>query len=1422
MQRYWRDVVFLGFLIVLPLLLFFPVSIGNKTLLPVDALYQFEPYRSGATIYGNPTAHNPLLLDLVLENLVWKMFFVDTIRAGNLPLWNPYQFTGQPFLANGQHSALYPLTWIFFLIPLPRAFGVFMVIQLAIAGMSMYIFGRIIQSTRFGAFIAGCVFQLSGFLIVSVVHPMIVAAASWLPLLLALIDLTIRRASFFNRKKTMLPWALLGAVVMGTQVLAGHAEMTYFTLLVTSAFSGWRIIYTAIRIPKDKWLSQLISPIIGIVIIVCLGLCLGAVQLIPFYEVVTLNFRQGAVSLPEVLEWAYPKRRLITFFIPNFFGNPTHRAFYNILTGEVSQATKNAYGDVIQAFDWGIKNYVEGGVYIGILPLLLALIAVIKPRSDVKSNPSERRINFKSIFSDLLNWITQPYVPFLTFLSMFSLGCIFGTPIYGLIYVLPFFNQSHSPFRWVFPLTVALSALVGLGITRLMNLPTKHRANDDKTIPRSHKNYKHILKQIFLLNTTPSIVSTVASFAVWSGIILLCATWITRWRFATFEPMIEQLFWSLAKAPQSFPDHRTFYAYLFPLVNKAGALLVASGLVLRLSASSLSMPQFLSKRPIWEGLLVVLVLLDLITFGLGFNPASDPQLLDYKSPVVEFLQTDRGLWRMSAFDPNGLKTFNSNVGMLFGFQDIRGYDSIFSAQYARYMGWIEPQNELPYNRIASFSNYSSLDSPLTDLLNVKYIVTEVEIPLPKYKLVFEAHPVRVYENLGNMPRSFSLPYSSTLFVKNGDAVGTAILENDPRYYAIVENIEDESTEGWIGPQPENWSPLNAPQPAQWKQQSIVSYTSNEVIIDVEVDQPCWLILADAYYPGWKAFKRPLGGEENQEKEIGIARIAGQFRGIQLDKSATIRFKYSPNSVKMGAFASFLSGMTIILLAVMWTWRLIYREKAAHSTAKRLAKNSIAPILLSLFNRVLDFAIAALTLRILGPENAGDYTLAISAFMWFDIITNFGLNTYLTREVSRHPDQTRRYLLNTTLIRLGLGFAALPLFGTYIGLRQTVFAAFNSPASFQTIISMLLLYVGLIPNSVSTGLSALFYAYEKAEYPAVTTSISTILKVTIQFIILVSGLGVIGLAGAAIVVNIITLCILGLMAWHVIPAVRGRIQLWKTIKQTSEHALRKGMVKESWPLMVNHLLANAFYKIDILLMDIILGSAAIGFYSIGYKLLDALVVIPSMFTLALFPIISKQALDNRNTFTRFYQLGTKVLLVIVMPASIITILMAKEMVLILGGKEYIPGAVTVLQLIIWSMPLSWFNGLTQYVLIALNKQRFLTRAYILGFSVSFLSNLVLMGRFGYTISAVLHIFAEGALMCAFLFGIRKYLGKIPWVRLLSRPVIAALISGIFTWILVSFGRGVALAGFLISYPSLIWLLKVFSREEQNILAPRLRT
>jgi O-antigen/teichoic acid export membrane protein len=1391
------DLGVLTLLLLLPLLLYAPVALGSKTLLPVDNLFLFEPYREAADDLGVGYPHNHLVSDLILQNYAWKHFIVESIRndevslTDRLPLWDPTIFAGHPFLANGQHSALYPLSIVFYVLPLWRAYGVFAWLQLGLAGVFTYIFARVLGLRRLGGLIAGITFQLSGFMVVSSVpHPMIVAAASWLPLILAMVELIVQQRPALGQRPATLPWALLGALALGCQMLVGHGENTLFVLLVTGVYIAWRLAHTVARSPQTEGVSKLANaaksltrPALWLAVMLILGLALGAVQFVPMVEVVSTSFRGGeaAASLAQVLEWAYPKRRLITFAIPHFFGSPAHHGYFDLFTWRWTPAQTFPDGQYI---DWGIKNYVEGGAYLGLLPLFLAIIAAISQFTNLPPTS----LAGKRYIGKLANWFRHPHIPFFTLLALFSLSCIFGTPLYALVYALPAFNQSHSPFRWVFPLTLCVAMLAGFGIEAVTKSRERHlqEAGNKRQSP---------VANLFLLGSAFSLPTLLAALAFWGGLATLVGLVLSRVFFAQIEPLVERFFLSLAKAPEAFPDHRAFYSYEFKWVALFGLLLAATGIVLRVSRC----PIFIRRRPVWEFLAVVILVLDLVAWGAGFAPAADPALLDYVPPVIEFLRQDTGLWRYATYTPRGTtKTLNPNVGMHYDLQTVDGYDSLFTDQYRDYMALIEPQGETPYNRIASFHKESSLYSPLTDLLNVKYVVTEVEVDSYKYELVYQDNAVRVYRNLGAMPRAFTLPTSATV---ETDDFAAAVQSYDPRNYVIVE-AESSNLQ----------SPIS--NPATAAPQPVTSYTNNEVSIDASIDESSWLVLADSYFPGWKAFVRPQDAGEEAEAEIEIHRVDGTFRGVMLEPGDwTVRFKYSPDTVKVGAFVSFIAGMGLLFLVGLYLWRFFYREEDNANTVKRVAKNSIAPIILNLFIKAIDFAFGMLMARTLGPGGVGRYVWAVQAFLWFDVVANFGLEMYVMREVACDRARTRLIFVNSTVLRLLLLLGVAPAAAIFLGGWQAAI----SPLETETIWTLVLLCASLLPSTLSNSLTAVFRAYEKHEYPAAVQTATAIVKVALGTLALVSGLGIVGLAGTVILTNVATLVILAVLA---------RSHIWATLPAEGHRAggvawpLQRAMLTESWPIMASMLLQTLFPTVNVLMLKPSYGDEAIGWYDAGYKWLNALQIIPAYFIPGVFPVLARQAAQDRGVLRQSYRLSVKLLMILVLPAAVLITLLATPLVGFLSGAEFLPHGAVALRILIWSAAFGWINSLTNYVLIALDRQRFVMLASAARVAFTLAANLLFVSSFSYVASAWVIVGGELLLVLLFYADLRRHLGAVGWVQLLWRVALAALLMGGAVWSASTVSLPLALLAGVVVYPAALLLLRALTPEERAALAPLL--
>jgi hypothetical protein len=101
------------------------------------------------------------------------------------------------------------------------------------------------------ALFGAVVYMFSGFLIVSVVFTMFLAAVPWLPLLLAVIEFIIRKQEEKGvRSFRPIPYAVVGAGVIGLVVLAGHPELIYYTLLTAGAYSLVRLLGAYARIRR--------------------------------------------------------------------------------------------------------------------------------------------------------------------------------------------------------------------------------------------------------------------------------------------------------------------------------------------------------------------------------------------------------------------------------------------------------------------------------------------------------------------------------------------------------------------------------------------------------------------------------------------------------------------------------------------------------------------------------------------------------------------------------------------------------------------------------------------------------------------------------------------------------------------------------------------------------------------------------------------------------------------------------------------------------------------------------------------------------------------------------------------------------------------------------------------------------------------
>lgn len=159
------------------------VLLGGRVLLPGAMLRGFAPFGSDAK-----APWTILQWDALAQYFPWRDFAGERLRSGHIPLWNPHQFAGAPFAANGQSAVFYPLSLPFWLADTARAFGIAAFVHSLLAALGAF---ALLQrwNLSVGASVFGALaWSLSGYLSAWSALPTLAHTASWLPLLLWLFE----------------------------------------------------------------------------------------------------------------------------------------------------------------------------------------------------------------------------------------------------------------------------------------------------------------------------------------------------------------------------------------------------------------------------------------------------------------------------------------------------------------------------------------------------------------------------------------------------------------------------------------------------------------------------------------------------------------------------------------------------------------------------------------------------------------------------------------------------------------------------------------------------------------------------------------------------------------------------------------------------------------------------------------------------------------------------------------------------------------------------------------------------------------------------------------------------------------------------------------------------------------------------------
>ncbi|HEY47920.1 MAG: hypothetical protein AMJ88_00905 [Anaerolineae bacterium SM23_ 63] len=364
--------------------------------------------RGEALFWGTP----------LLQFVPWRESAFQTLSQGYLPLWNPQLGMGAPLLANYQSALLYPPNYLLLITGTAWGHGLLVALHLMWAGIGMVALTRHLGLGSLGQSVSALAYALSGYLVARGGFLSINAAAAWLPWILLTVDRLVKSLEMDGWSRDTVKATLWFSAALALQWLAGHAQTAWYTLVIACIWACWRTM----RSGGWNGLKRIGVPLIAAGM---LAFIVSAVQLLPTVEYLLNSHRVSYLDPQFAMTYSFWPWRLLDLFLPGLFGNP-------------------ALGNY-----WGYGNYWEDAIYVGMLPLILALIAIW------------RGFRWKEQTSLVRFLLGLAFVAFI-----FALGK--HTPLFPLLFrYVPTFNLFQAPTRWNLILIFVLALLAGIGAENL-------------------------------------------------------------------------------------------------------------------------------------------------------------------------------------------------------------------------------------------------------------------------------------------------------------------------------------------------------------------------------------------------------------------------------------------------------------------------------------------------------------------------------------------------------------------------------------------------------------------------------------------------------------------------------------------------------------------------------------------------------------------------------------------------------------------------------------------------------------------------------------------------------------------------------------------------------------------------------------------
>ncbi|WP_144213710.1 flippase [Shewanella donghaensis] len=362
-------------------------------------------------------------------------------------------------------------------------------------------------------------------------------------------------------------------------------------------------------------------------------------------------------------------------------------------------------------------------------------------------------------------------------------------------------------------------------------------------------------------------------------------------------------------------------------------------------------------------------------------------------------------------------------------------------------------------------------------------------------------------------------------------------------------------------------------------------------------------------------------------------------------------------------------------------------------------------------------------RSLGPEGFGQLSYLLALVALVAPLAALGLNAIVTRELINTPDKESEIIATATAFRF---------MGAFCGM---VICA--SLAYFEIGVEGTTAKVGLVLLACAN----LFYAFNVLEFWfQAKVAAKKVARMRMGVIVSFALIKLIAVVYSASLLSIVLIFALEVVALGV-----GFIGIYYYYSSPIRFryfnfSYGQSLLKQSYWLILSGIAAVVYLKVDQVMLEHFIGSAAVGEYAVAARLSEVWYFFADAVVISLFPaLLSARKQGKAQFYKQKLQQISDLLLVTALILAILISFIAEPVVTILFGEQYL-GSVVILQLHIWAGLFIFMRALVSKWLLSEHLLQFSLLSHGLGAVINVLLNFWLIPLYGGKGAAIATVFS----------------------------------------------------------------------------------